>query len=211
MPTGIYKRKPVSKETKLKMSLASLGKPKSKEHIEKLKLINKGRKQSDETIKKRIRSLRGIIKTEEWRKKIGDGNRGKKRTSEQKSALSLAKKGCKHSIEARIKKSLMSKGANSHFWKGGLTRENKLIRGSLEYRLWRKSVFERDNYTCVWCGIRSCKGKTVIIQADHIKSFCDYPELRFAIDNGRTLCIDCHKTTDTYLSNYYKNNKTKNL
>lgn len=41
-------------------------------------------------------------------------------------------------------------------------------------------------------------GKRVDLQADHIKPFAMYPELRFDVDNGRTMCIPCHKLTDTY-------------
>lgn len=85
------------------------------------------------------------------------------------------------------------KGEGSPLWKGGVTPINKLIRCSAEYRLWREAVFVRDNFTCVWCGVKGSK-----LNADHIKPFAYYPELRFAIDNGRTLCIDCHKKTDTY-------------
>ena len=80
----------------------------------------------------------------------------------------------------------------------GKCTERKKLKGTMEYKLWRKAVFERDNYTCIWCGARSAKGIKVILNADHIKPFALYPELRLAIDNGRTLCEDCHKTTDTY-------------
>jgi len=93
-------------------------------------------------------------------------------------------------------------------WKGGVTSINKSIRSSLQYKLWRESVFKRDNFTCVWCGSKSGDGKTVALNADHIKPFSLFPELRFAIDNGRTLCLDCHKKTDTY---FYKINKQKNV
>jgi len=91
------------------------------------------------------------------------------------------------------------KAGKEHYnWKGGITPINHKIRTSVEYKLWRKSVFERDHYTCIWCGAKNGNGKRIIFHADHIKPFAKYPELRFAIDNGRTLCIDCHKTTDTW-------------
>ncbi len=94
---------------------------------------------------------------------------------------------------------LVLAGSNCPFWKGGVTSENIKIRNSSEYKLWRQAVFERDNWTCVWCGIRSSKKVKVILNADHIKPFAYFPELRFTIDNGRTLCVPCHKTTDTYM------------
>ena len=84
-------------------------------------------------------------------------------------------------------------GEKSHFWRGGITEINQVIRQSLEYKLWREAVFARDNYTCI-----ECTEKNVVLNADHIKPFALYPELRFAIDNGRTLCEDCHRKTDTY-------------
>lgn len=90
------------------------------------------------------------------------------------------------------------KGRNHPFWKGGVTPINDKIRKSQEYVNWRKSVYIRDKYTCQICG--QVGGK---LNADHIKPFSDNIDKRFDINNGRTLCVECHRKTDTYGWNYY--------
>lgn len=147
------------------------------ESRKKISDARKGLKLSDET-KKRM-SLSKLKMSDETRKKMSIAKRGRARppmTLEHKKKLSLANSG--------------EKAPN---WKGGKTKINAIIRGSFEYRLWRESVFNRDSHTCVWCFKRGG-----ILHADHIKPFAYFPELRFAIDNGRTLCKECHKTTETY-------------
>lgn len=161
--------------SKLKMSLAKLGKAP----------WNKGKKTGQIVWNK---GKKGLQKA--W-------NKGLKYSAEQKAKLDIS--GLKKGSEAlRGKKRPDITGEKNNNWKGGITPENRKIRTSAEYYLWRTSVFERDKYTCIWCGAKNGNGKKIILHADHIKSFAYYPELRFAIDNGRTLCIDCHKTTDTY-------------
>ena len=91
---------------------------------------------------------------------------------------------------------------NHNWWVHGIADENLKIRGSTEYTYWRKAVFERDDYTCQECGIRSSVGIKVVLNADHIKPFALFPELRFDIDNGRTLCEDCHRQTETFGINF---------
>lgn len=71
---------------------------------------------------------------------------------------------------------------------------DKSIRHSKRMVDWRKAVFERDNYICQKCKVRSKKGIKVILEAHHIKQYALYPELRFEINNGQTLCKKCHKT-----------------
>ena len=141
-------------------------------------------KHTEET-KKKI-SLKKIGKEGTWT--------GRKHSEETKKKISEIQKGKSRKHDKQFKKGQVA-------WNKGLgtkCTENQLIRQSVEYKLWRTSVFTRDNFMCIWCK------STVKIQADHIKPFAFYPELRFAIDNGRTLCRNCHKTTDTWGVNYKK-------
>lgn len=73
-------------------------------------------------------------------------------------------------------------------WKGGITPKNQVLRSSNGYKEWRNSVFKRDEYTCRICGKRGGR-----LNAHHIKMWSKFPELRFAVSNGVTLCEDCHK------------------
>jgi hypothetical protein len=120
-------------------------------------------------------------------------------------------KGRNHTKEAKIKISIALankqkavRGENHHNWKGGITPINQKIRNSLEYKIWRLQILKRDNYTCVICKITNKKGSRVKFQVDHVKSFALYPESRFELSNGRTLCIDCHKKTETFGVNLSK-------
>ena len=127
-------------------------------------------------------------------------HQGKRYSVEHRNKISAGHKGKTVSEDTKKKISEAQRGAKSHFWKGGVTKMNQIIRGSLEYSIWRESVFRRDKYTCIWCGAKNQEGigKSIKLHADHVKPFAYFPELRFGIDNGRTLCVPCHKTTDTY-------------
>lgn len=92
----------------------------------------------------------------------------------------------------------LNQGEKNHFWKGGVSKEHDLIRNSAEYKNWRTAVFVRDERKCVLCG------NSGEINAHHIKAFASFPELRFEISNGQTLCIPCHKKTPTYFNPYAK-------
>lgn len=172
----------------------------------KMSLARKGRKQSVSHIKNRFKNVIG-----KKRFSVTGSNNpmyGKNHSEDTKEKIRKARVGKKmpsRSIEYRKKMSVRYKGENGPGWKGGITPINKIIRASSEYKLWRNAVFTRDKFTCIWCGTRFIKGITgdVILNADHIKLFALFPELRFAIDNGRTLCLPCHKTTDTYAGRIY--------
>ena len=87
------------------------------------------------------------------------------------------------------------KGTLNPRWNGGITPENRKIRASEEYKKWREAVFKRDSFTCIFC--KKIGGE---LHADHIKPFSIFPDLRLVLSNGRTLCKECHKNTDSFLS-----------
>lgn len=57
------------------------------------------------------------------------------------------------------------------------------------YKKWRVSVYKRDNFQCQMPGCKSKKR----LNAHHIKRWADNPALRFNVNNGITLCYNCHK------------------
>jgi predicted DNA-binding protein YlxM (UPF0122 family) len=145
-----------------------------------------------------------------------------------KPPKNLTHKGYNHSEEHRKRMSERFSGENNPmFGKVGINnpcwvepekRKTSLynqIRNCYKMNEWRCAIFKRDNYTCVLCSKHAG-----ILHADHIKQFAviifenniktlhdalDYKEL-WLINNGRTLCVDCHKNTETYCKKVNKNN-----
>ena len=103
--------------------------------------------------------------------------------------------GNKTIIEADWKKSkdyyaYKSRENKPIFNKSNLNQNNKRTERSLnkgKLITWRNKVNKRDNYICVKCG-----KKSDYIHTHHILSFTDYPSERYKIENGITLCEDCH-------------------
>lgn len=127
--------------------------------------------------------------TKESKAKIGAALRG------NKHAVSHGRpKGIPQPLEWRKKMSKLRRGKNNNMYIDGLGRERagkrNQNRHTLDYRLWREAVFERDDFTCQDCGLRG-----VVLHGHHIKGWAEYPELRYDVSNGQTLCEKCHLKT----------------
>lgn len=113
-------------------------------------------------------------------------------------------------------KGLLTNSDNPN-WKGGRTPLNNKIRHLDYYAKWRTEIFVRDNYRCVECD-RNCnvlhvdhypKGFAALVIENNIRSIEDALncEVLWDKNNARTLCIDCHKVTTTYLNAHYMKRK----
>jgi len=130
-----------------------------------------------------------VCKKEFWKKH---------RSPEQWKEAKCCSEDCYHKSRIGIKRPdavailaknrLKHKGKKHWNWKGGISDENSKIRRSYKYNEWRQAVYKRDHWTC-----RICREKIKHPIAHHIKAFNDYPELRFEVKNGITLCRSCHR------------------
>lgn len=135
--------------------------------------------------------------SQEKKDAISKGNTGKKRTESQRASR---------------------RGPNAYNWKGGKQKFSDSIRRLPEYAAWRTDCFRRDKYACQLCNKRASGTLQVdhihpmwmIIKENNLKTTEDALkcEILWDTSNGRTLCFECHKGTDSY---GWKSKKQKRL
>lgn len=121
---------------------------------------------------------------------IDNKNHPFRNTNLNKKALenSIKSRKGKHLSESHKKKiSLRMLGKNNPNYVDGSSPKNKLERGSAKYRNLVISVLKRDNYACQICN-KTEKG----LEVDHIMPKSLFEELKYDINNCRTLCKKCH-------------------
>lgn len=207
------KGKPCTEETKEKIRKANIGHKPSEEVKKKLSKFRMGNKYA-------LGNVFSIEDREKMSKeRTGTKNHfyGKRHSEETKKKLSETKKGKHYSPETEFKKGMIPwdkgikredfRGETHPSWKGGITSLSLLIRHNFKYRQWVSDVFTRDDFTCQWC--RSVGHK---LNAHHIKSFSsilEYYEVTtveqalecdelWNINNGVTLCEECHGLTNNF-------------
>lgn len=147
---------------------------------------------SEETKRKISKSLTGKILSLETRQKMSLAQKGVPKPSNKISLLGnkngVGRKDTEENIE-RKRKSWT--GKSNPAWKGGITPDLIIARSTPEQIKWAKDVKDRDKYTCQKCGNKSGGN----LNSHHLMKFSEYPELRTVLDNGITLCEECHKLT----------------
>lgn len=180
------KRK-ISESKKLNPIRFWLGK-KRPDISQKISNANKGKHFSPKTEFKNgsIAPFKGRIHTEEAKQKNREKHLGKNLGNQ-------FAKGYKYTPEQKMRVS----GKNSHNWKGGSSFEPYSVDWTDTLK---KSIRERDKYTCQICG----KEPSIVVH--HI----DYNKKNCNPDNLITLCIGCHSKTNHNIDkwiNYFKSER----
>lgn len=130
---------------------------------------NKGKKTGKSSWNKGLKNFM----SEDGKKRMIKSKIGEPLSEEHKRKIGIANKG---------KRS----GSKCNFWNGGVSLINDK-HDSRECFLWVKNVYKKDLYTCRRCGY---KGKN--LNAHHVKNFTQEKNLRYVLENGITLCKNCH-------------------
>ena len=154
--------------------------------------MRKGSKMTEETRKKMREAKIGFVS---W-------NKGKKWSEEHKLKLSNVHKG--KVLSAEHKKNISIACLVIY---GDRTKINESVRKMFEYRLWHSDILTRDGFTCGCCGskkklnVHHINSLFVILKNNEIKTIEDARNCNelWDINNGITLCEECHKKTDSYL------------
>jgi hypothetical protein len=92
-------------------------------------------------------------------------------------------------------------------WNGGISSLKDVIRGLPEYKSWKNACYKRDQFKCVLCedtnvkfNIDHIKSFSLILQENNIKTVEEAILCKeiWDINNGRVLCVSCHKDTPSY-------------
>ena len=118
-------------------------------------------------------------------KRYGSPMKGRKLSAEAKEKMAAAKRG---------------NGGPAHWnYRHGRSRYAKDRKWSPEHRAWREQVFARDDFTCHGCGQHGG-----YLEAHHVKSWAEHPDLRFELENGMTVCVPCHCEIDPHRAKFVK-------
>lgn len=186
----------------------------TKEHIKNIAESKKGKKQSEEHKQKVRLANKGKKRTEEQKQRYSEAHKGKHPTDITKQKMSIAKigkylgeksssYGKPRTEESKQKQSKARigkySGENSPNWQGGKSFEEY----PKEFKLIKKIILKRDNYTCQ---CPTCEYASIKLHIHHI----DYNKKNNNPKNLVTLCDSCHTKTNgknnrNYWINYYQN------
>jgi len=191
MPKGIYTHKSLSENTKRKIGEASIrlglippclrgeNHPGWKGGVSRFPICRCGKRLSSMKSKNCVKH-----QTLDSHIKIGAANSGRIRSQDTRLKMSIAHKG-------RVP-------TNGVFGRKGLENPRYILDRSLlakkqerndsAYKDWRITVYRRDNFKCK-INNSDCSGR---LEAHHILGWTEYPELRYEINNGITLCRAHH-------------------
>ena len=167
---------------------------------------------------------KGIPMSEKSKKKLSISKTGKPMSQTTKDKISKANTqnilllgNCNALGKTwKLSSEVLSKGNKSWFKKGDYRERNlrwipdrtKLVKNEHkhldgQYREWMFAVKKRDNWKCKISN-SDCRG---LLESHHILNWKQYPELRYDINNGITLCQTHHprgRDKESELSPYFK-------